>query len=48
MKFSHEYNSEEQARAREQALKAAGYASWLTCKADGTWQVFWLMLPVAA
>ena len=42
MKFSREFDNEDQARAREQALKASGYAAWRTHKADGTWQVFWM------
>ncbi len=41
MKFSREFRSEDQARAREAALLASGYRAWRTRKADGSWQVFW-------
>ncbi len=43
MKFTREFGSEAQAQARESALKAAGYSAWKNHKADGTWQVFWLV-----
>jgi hypothetical protein len=45
MKFSREFDSEEEARQRELALRASGYAAWLTHKPDGTWEVFWVMNP---
>ena len=42
MKFSHEYATESQARTRELALQAQGYAAWSKHKADDTWQVYWM------
>ncbi len=41
MKLLREFRDEEQARARERALKAMGYRAWLNSKADGTWQLYW-------
>jgi len=41
MKFSREFNSEDQARACESTLQASGYRAWRTRKADGAWEVFW-------
>ncbi len=43
MKFSNEYPDELRAQARESALKASGYAAWRHRKADGHWQVFWVV-----
>ena len=43
MKFSREFNSEQQAEAQEIALKAAGYQAWRKHAPDGRWQVFWLV-----
>ncbi len=42
MKFSRELSNEQQADARELALRGMGYLAWRTHKADGTWQVFWM------
>jgi len=42
MKLSREYTSEQQAEARELALKAAGYQAWRKHSPDGHWQVFWV------
>ena len=41
MKFSREFESEDEARAREAALLASGYRAWHTKKPDGAWEVFW-------
>jgi hypothetical protein len=43
MKFSHEFASEEQALARENLLRNQGYSAWRNHKADGTWQVYWML-----
>ncbi len=43
MKFSREFYSEEQARAWEVLLQTLGHRVWHTRKADGTWEVFWLV-----
>ncbi len=45
MKFSREYRSENEARARETALRASGFRAWCTVKADGAWEVFWWIEP---
>ncbi len=41
MKFSREFPTEGEARARETALQLSGYRAWCTRKTDGTWEVFW-------
>lgn len=43
MKLSREFIDEQQARARELALQAMGYRAWRKHKADGSWEVFWLV-----
>lgn len=43
MKFSREFNDEQQAEAREQTLRAGGYQAWRKHSADGHWQVIWLV-----
>ncbi len=43
MKLSRDFENEQQAEARERALKAAGYQAWRKHTPDGTWQVFWLV-----
>jgi len=42
MKFSREFQDEQQALEWELALSAAGCRAWRKRKPDGLWQVFWL------
>ncbi len=42
MKFSREFQTEDQARALERALQGSGCRAWCTRKPDGAWEVFWL------
>ena len=43
MKLSRDFSNEQQAEARELALKVAGYSAWRKRAPDGRWQVFWIL-----
>jgi hypothetical protein len=43
MKFSREFETEDEALKHEAILQASGYRVWRNRKHDGAWAVFWIV-----